>query len=119
MSYNPQNEITSIELLYGTTTDGTKKLDTYKYGNWSTKNEVACGYVTSIENGLIGLALNRDEEPFLVLKTGTAGVAVFDEAEKESVFAGDESDLIEAYNMGFKVVVNISRGNVRSFAVVK
>lgn len=59
------------------------------------------------------------EKPFLIMPSNKP-VAVYDPAiRKAAVYSGTENDLIEAMNNGYKVVVDISRGSVRSYSVMK
>ena len=124
LNINSHNEITDITLLYGEKKDGTRQTDSnntvaLNQSGWGTKDTYAIGYVTSVENGLIGISMVKDGEPFMVTTTTNKPVTVYDPAMRDVVFSGGENDLIDAKNKGYKVVVDISRGNVRSYSVVK
>jgi len=124
INLNSHNEITDITLLYGERKDGTKQKDSndtvaLNQSGWGTKDSYAIGYVTNVENGFVGLSMEKDGEAFIVMTTANKPVTVYDPATKDIVFSGGENDLIDAKNRGYKVVVDISRGNVRSYSVVK
>ena len=124
LNINSRNEVTDITLLYGEKTDGTKEISSnntvaLNQSGWGTKDTYAIGYVTNVENGLVGISMEKGGEPFMITTTSNKPVAVYDPKMRETVFSGGENDLIDAKNNGYKVVVDISRGNVRSYSVVK
>lgn len=121
---NSRNEITDITLLYGEKTNGSTVTDSnntvaLNQSGWGTKDSYAIGYVTDVENGLVGFSMEKGGETFLIGATANKPVAVYDPTTTEKVFVGGENDLIDAKNKGYKVVVDISRGNIRSYSVVK
>lgn len=115
ISTNPQNEMVSSELIYG---EGKK--ETKEITNWTVEGGTyACGYVFDIRDGIVGLSPSKDSDPFINLATTNIPVMVYDPSLKESVFLGNEGDLIEAMACDYKVVANVSRGVTKSFTVIK
>lgn len=118
---NSKGEVASVTLLYGEKKDGTKVIgsnNTVALTGWGTKDTYAVGYVSSMNDGLIGISMESGGAPFLIMPSGKA-VAVYDPSMSDKVYSGGENDLIEAMNKGYKVVVDISRGSVRSYSVIK
>ena len=95
------------------------KKDTFKFSVWTNEHERACGYVFDLRNGLIGLSLTEDGEAFTNLVTTDIPVMVYDPSLKDSVYTGNEGDLIEAKAFGYKVIVDMARGVTKSFTVIK
>jgi len=115
---NLQGEIVSTTLVYGETTDG-EVVDASTQPVWATRDQYALGYITALDNGLLALSEEKDSEPFLIVKTANISVGVYDPELHEQVYVGGEEDIIDAYNKGYKIVIDISRGAVRTFSVVK
>lgn len=118
---NSKGDVTTLELLYGEKNDGTKVTasnNTVTLTGWGTKDTYAVGYVESINDGLIGISMEIGENPFLIMPSDKP-VAVYEPAVRDSVYVGGENDLIDAMNHGYKIVVDISRGSVRSYSVIK
>lgn len=111
---NPKGEMVGTTLAYG---EG--KNDTFAFSGWTNENERACGYIYDLRDGLIGLSLAEGEAPFTSLETTGIPVMVYDPSLKDSVYTGNEGDLIEAQALGYKVVVDMARGITNSFAVIK
>ena len=124
MNINSHNEIADITLIYGVKKDGSKQVDSnntvaLNLAGWGTKDTYAIGCVANVENGMVGFSMEKGGEQFMVTATANKPIAVYEPSMSEKVFAGGENDLIEAKNKGYKVVVDISRGSVRSYSVVK
>ncbi len=115
---NSQGEVVSTTLVYGETVDG-EVTDESTQPVWATRDQYALGYITALDNGLLALSAEKDSEPFLIVKTANISVGVYDPEQYEQVYVGGEEDIIDAYNKGYKIVIDISRGVVRTFSVVK
>ncbi len=111
---NPKGEMVGSTLVYG---EGKK--DTFAFAVWTNENERACGYIYDLRDGIVGLSLAEGEVPFTCLVTTDIPVMVYDPSLKDSVYTGNEGDLIEAQALGYKVVVDMARGATKSFTVVK
>lgn len=114
INLNPCGEMIGSTLIFG---EGKK--DTFKFSSWTNLRKSACGYIYETRDGIVGLSLNKDEEPFLNLVTTNIPVMVYDPSLSNEVYAGDESDLTEAWMYGYKVIADIERGVTRSFSVIK
>lgn len=115
---NSRGEVTSASLVYGEDSSG-NMYDGSGDVAWGTRDQSEVGYIKALENGLLALSLEKDGETSLIVKTANIPVGVYDPSKREPVYTGGEDDLIEAYNEGYKIVVDISRGVVRAFSVVK
>ncbi len=115
---NSRGEVTSAELVYGEDSSG-EMYDGSGNIAWGTRDQSEVGYIKALENGLLALSLEKDGETALIVKTANIAVGVYDPSKREPVYAGGEEDLIEAYNEGYKIVIDISRGVVRAFSVIK
>ncbi len=115
---NSKGEVSASTLIYGEDEDGIM-IDGSGNLIWATRDQSEVGYITSLKDGLLSLSLKPAGETSLVIKTANVPVAVYDENKREPVFTGDEGDLIDAYNNRYAVVIDISRGVVRSISVIK